>query len=624
MKLTIADGRDYLTCLIGLPPGGREVWESRLKAVKTKKDAASLREAGRALSFLGRGDEALKAFDKAIALDGKSAEGWGWRGEAYLLAGRGDEARKDLDKAAALKNEPWVKVLRAVSLLTGGDTAGAAKELAGVQAPEAAVVRGLLEGQRGQARKGVQELDKELAKRPSGPAYAIRAVLRLGMSDLPGALADLKEAAKLEPSAWILMQKADALNRSGFYREALKDSAEAAKLLPLSPEPRLQAANIYFDQAFYPEALEAMEEALKRRPDDADMLARRARFHLLLGRMEEAEAGLTRACKLSPGPQLNFERLNVIALRNRFDDVLKEIRKGALQAPFDEYLTGYVLCRRGERAEAVAHFLKAAEQSDGGFAERCRFYALVCRVLSKPEPHQDRPQFYLCGVGIHHPYQITTEILRALDACEILYNNLGDPQVSEFLGLFRGEVRAVTRVDNEPAMGRVKRIIAGLQPGRTTGFVTRIHPFIYRRIANDLVVVCEEKKISYQAFGAVSLTEVAWSLGAADAAHGASRGPFGLRVFDLVYLTKNPRLLEPAHPTVVYAIANDDDRRTFGALLRERYDKNGRVYFLAGSGDREQQVVSAKVSEAEEKLLSLDLGTVMYLPPRGDEHEWKN
>jgi hypothetical protein len=296
---------------------------------------------------------------------------------------------------------------------------------------------------------------------------------------------------------------------------------------------------------------------------------------------------------------------------------LKAIKKGALQEPFASYLTGYVHCRKGERAKAVKPFLAAASFSEGGFAERCRFYALVCRVLSEKPPKKavKHPQFYMCGVGIHHPYQITTEILRALDACEVLYNNLGDPQVSEFLGLFGAEIRAVTRVDNEPAMGRVKRIIAGLQKGRTSGFVTRIHPFIYRRIANDLAVVCDEKKIDFKAFGAVSLTEVAWGLGTAEPDHGPARGPFGLRVFDLFYLVAHKKLLEPAHPTVVYAIANDDDRRAFCALVRERYAPDRTVYFLAGSGDREQQVVSARVKDVEAKLLSLDLGTVMYLPP---------
>ncbi|MBI2385285.1 MAG: tetratricopeptide repeat protein [Elusimicrobia bacterium] len=615
-----SEGRSYLTCLIGLPPGGRSEWTAALARERGKKDAGALRRGGRALSLLGRGAEALAALDRSLALDAASREGWAWRGEALLLAGRRAEARLALDKAAQLSEGwPWARLLRAVCLLTEGDVDGAQKELSAIRAlPEAVLVSALLEGQRGAARAGADAATAELAARPSGPLFAVRALLRLGLGDLPACLEDLNAAAALEPSAWILMQRADALNRSGFYREGLKDSAAAAALLPDSPEPHLQAANIYFDQAFYPEALAEMERALARRPDDAGMLSRRARFHLLLGRFEEAEKGLDRACALAPDSgQLRFERLNVIAMRGRWTEVLEALKGGALHEPFHSYLTGYVLCRKGDRARAVRHFLRAASLADGGFAERCRFYALVCRVLSKPEKKVlARPQFYLCGVGIHHPYQITVEILRALDACEVLYNNLGDPQISEFLGLFRCEVRAVTRVDNEPAMGRVKRILAGLQRGRTTGFVTRIHPFIYRRIARDLVTECEAAKISFQAFGAVSLTEVAWSLASAEPDHGTRRGPFGQRVFDLVHLTRNPGQLEPAHPTVVYAIANDDDRRRFCALVRANYDPEQSVFFLAGSGDREQQVVSAPVKDVEAKLLSLDLGTVMYLPPR--------
>ncbi|MCM2305445.1 MAG: tetratricopeptide repeat protein [Elusimicrobia bacterium] len=624
----MTEGRDYLTCLIGLPPGGRAAWSSELSRSRKGKDAESLRRRGRALSMLGRDAEALEAFGRSLALEPASAEGLAWRGEAHLLASRREQARADLDRAVALSPKwPWGRLLRAVCCLTEGDTAGAEKELAATgRRPEAVLVSALLEGQRGAAQKGWDAVNPEIKARPSGPLYAVRALLRLGLSDLPGALGDLNKAAELEPSAWILMQQADALNRTGFYRPALEAAARAAALVPESPEPHLQAANIYFDQAFYPEALAEMELALKRRPDDAGLLSRRARFHLVLGRMAEAEEGLKRACRLAPeSGQLRFERLNVAALRGRFAEVLKEIRGGALQAPFDSYLTGYVLCRRGDRAAAVEHFLAAAERSGGGFAERCRFYALVCRVLSGPKPAvRNPPQFFLCSVGIHHPYQISVENLRALDDCEILYNNLGDPQISDFLGLFRAEVRAVTRVDNEPAMGRVRRIIAGVRRGKLTGFVTRIHPFIYRRIANDLVTVCREKGITFRAFGAVSLTEVAWSLGVSAREHGSARGPFGARVFDIVFLTNHPEMLEPRHPTVVYCIANDQHRKQFCAVVRERYAKDDVAFLLAGSGDREQEVVSVDIAGLEAKLLSLDLGTVMYLPPTRRGTSWKN
>ena len=363
------EGRSYLTCLIGLPPQGRAEWTATLRRAQGKKDAASRALAGRALAQLGRGDEAL------AALDGDTREAKTWRGEALLLAGRREEARRALDEAVSLSQDwPWARLLRAVCRLTEGDTDGAAKELAFLRPlPEAVLVSALLEGQRGAAQKGVDAATPELAERPTGPLFAVRALLKLGLGDLPACLADLNSAAALEPSAWILMQRADALNRSGFYRPALEDSAAAAKLLPDSPEPHLQAANIYFDQAFYPEALAEMEQALKRRPDDADMLSRRARFHLLLGRFEEAEKGLDRACALAPdSAQLRFERLNVITMRGRYAEVLKAIKAGALQEPFESYLTGYVLCRKGDRAGAVKHFLLAAERADGGFAERCR------------------------------------------------------------------------------------------------------------------------------------------------------------------------------------------------------------------------------------------------------------
>ncbi|PIR15116.1 MAG: hypothetical protein COV48_16135, partial [Elusimicrobia bacterium CG11_big_fil_rev_8_21_14_0_20_64_6] len=166
-----AEGRSYLTCLIGLPPGGREHWTAALERSIRSRDAAGLRLAGRAFALLGRGPEAMSAFDRSLALDAASHEGWAWRGEALLLAGRRDEALRDFDRAAELsKTWPWARLLRAVCLLTEGDTDAAQKELAGMRAlPEAVLVEALLEGQRGAARKGVRAATGELVLRPTGP-----------------------------------------------------------------------------------------------------------------------------------------------------------------------------------------------------------------------------------------------------------------------------------------------------------------------------------------------------------------------------------------------------------------------------------------------------------------------
>ncbi len=618
------DARSYLTGLIGAPAGGEKAWREVLSRCRRAKpqDARALRVQGRALAFLGQAEPALAALDRAVALEPGDACGLAWRGEARMLGGMGEAAREDLDAAVRLDARwPWARLLRAVHKLTQGDCEGAEADLKPIlghaAARECALgVLALVAGQRGAPGEGIKLLDAALASGSSGFLHAIRGVLRRGVQDFNGSIADLNKAAETEPTPWLFSQRADVYNRAGFYREALKDLARVSLLMPDSAQPHAQAANVYFDQAFYPEAVAEMEKAVERSPADAALLSRRARFSLVLGRLKESEDDLRRVLKLEPeNVQARFELLQVLALQNRFEEVLAQVEKGAVEAPYDDYLRGYVACRRGEYRKAEKYFLAAAVGTEDRFSERLHFYALVARVLAAPAPPiQKAVQFYLCGIGLHHPYQITVEILHALASCEVLYNNLGDPQVSEFLGLFRGEVRAVTRVPGEPAMGRVRRIIAGFTKGRPTGFVTRIHPFIYRRIANDLVTACREKNISFHSFGAVSLTEISWALGSS--MPGEKAAPMGLRVFDMCWLNDNEDLVEPRYPMVVYCIAGPEHRERLYELLSRRYPAGHTMYLLAGSGDKEQEVAPYALRDFKKPLLSADLGAVLYVPSR--------
>ncbi|HEX4046315.1 MAG TPA: hypothetical protein VH309_00695, partial [Elusimicrobiota bacterium] len=194
-----------------------------------------------------------------------------------------------------------------------------------------------------------------------------------------------------------------------------------------------------------------------------------------------------------------------------------------------------------------------------------------------------------------------------------------------FLGLFGSEIRAVVRVAGEPATGRVERLIASLRHGAPSGFVTRIHPYIYRRIANDLVTACRREKLSFHAFGAVSLTEVSWALGEADAAADAGRSPLmdPVRVFDIYFLTRRPELFEPSAATVVYCIAAGEVRRELCRLLRARFPGGHVAFLLAGSGDKEREVEPVKVRALEGRLLAVDLGAVLYVPPISGRTSWK-
>ena len=298
--------------------------------------------------------------------------------------------------------------------------------------------------------------------------------------------------------------------------------------------------------------------------------------------------------------------------------MLRELPRSGLPPAFKSLLRGYASCRLERYAAARKDFLAAARASSGSFAERAAFYALVARVLGEgpglvPAPE---PRLYLCGIGIRHPFQISVEALRALSRCAELYNNLGDPQVTEFLGLFGVPIKAVTRVPGEPAMGRVQRVIAGLPPRRPAGFVTRIHPYIYRRIANDLATACEAKGIPFLGFGAVSLTEVSWGLGEAAA---PSAPAVGARVFDIYWLTRHPALFDPRGATVVYCIAAGEVRRELCRLLAKACPPGHLVHLLAGSGDKEREVETVSVAALEGRLLAVDLGAVLCVPAVGGE-----
>ena len=614
--------REALNALLGPAPASRAVWEEAARLDERGPEASLAR--ARAFNALGRPVESLAAL--ALA-EGPAAALAG--AEARLLLGDAAAARAALDGLlAAEPGSAAARLLSAVARLAAGELDAAAADLDRAAAPGALgpallAARSLLLAQRGEERAGEALLGRALAERPAGWLYALRGTLRRGLGDLAGARRDLDLAVEAEPSAWALAQRADVLNRSGFYRDALKDLALAAELAPGSAAPHAQAANVYFDQAFYPEALEAMDKALALAPSDAALLARRARFDTVLGRLAEAERGYRRSLESADDSQVRFELLSVRAMLDRGAEVLRAVDAGEVAPPFDEYLRGYVAFRGGRRAAARGHFLKAMKTAGGSFAERLRLYAETAAVLgdrqrrAKARP-KGAPQFYLCGIGIRHPYQATVEILRALDQCAVIYNNLGDPQIADFLGLFRARVRAVDRRFGEPAMGRVKRILGGVKPaGAPTGFVTRIHPFIYRRIANDLAQLCEDRRIRYRAYGAVSLTEAAWGLGDERAPVPADGAPFGGRAFDMVWLIAHPENLSPRHATIVYCIAPNEQRLRLCAQLDTRYPAAHPAYVLAGSGDKEGEVRPLTIGELTEALPRFDMGAVLYIPALG-------
>ncbi|UPT75721.1 MAG: hypothetical protein M0D55_08630 [Elusimicrobiota bacterium] len=215
---------------------------------------------------------------------------------------------------------------------------------------------------------------------------------------------------------------------------------------------------------------------------------------------------------------------------------------------------------------------------------------------------------------MRHPFQLTVETLRAIAGSRRIFTNLPDVEARRFLALFPGEVLSVPRRADKTNLDRAKWIVRRLRPGESAAFLTRIHPFIYRRMGWDLLELCRAKGIPARAFGAVSLTELA-ACRAFD--EGAAPDPGTFRVFDIGHLNRNPDLLRPGEPTVIYCIGNDRDRPRLVRLLRRAYPAAGGAYVLGGSGDREDRAPWTPWRRLGIALRLADIGCVLYVPAGG-------
>ena len=402
-----------------------------------------------------------------------------------------------------------------------------------------------------------------------------------------------------------LLRRADALDRAGHYRRALELLKRAARASPGDPAPHARASEILGDQAFYRLSLAALDRAIALAPGDPALRARRARLLGALGRRRESLAEHESAVRLAPRDRGLLLGLALARLRADLP------APAGLPRPEALFFRGARAFRAGRWSAARAAFLACAGAEEGPLEERARRLAAAAAILGAPGPALPRSRLYLLGIGIRHPWQSTVEVLRALRRCRVIHNNIGDPEIDDFLSLFPAEVLAVERKGT--AAARARRLVAGARGRGPVGFVTRIHPFIYRQIAWELHRECLRSGLPLAAFGAVSLTEVLAGLAGAPV---AASGDEGFRVFDIDCLVRRPGLLDEDRPTIVYCIADARRRRALAGLLRRRLPR-GQVLILPGAGDGEERAEPVAVSRLEAALLRADSGALLWVPPRG-------
>jgi len=175
---------------------------------------------GVGLQLMGRHAEALAAFDRADSLGFDDVGLHYHRGESAMELGQSSLAEASLTKALEYPQDPpwraWTLLRRTEAAVALGRFDIAIEGVDELLATSQNRDRALLVAARvwsglGQAQPALGLLDELLAFRPSAAAHELRADLRGQSGDPAGALGDLEEALRMDPSNVTIRAKRDRL-----------------------------------------------------------------------------------------------------------------------------------------------------------------------------------------------------------------------------------------------------------------------------------------------------------------------------------------------------------------------------------------------------------------------------
>lgn len=257
---------------------------------------------------LGRDQEALNDFKKAISLNPKYADAHLNVGIALFKQGKLDQALQSYDQAIGLKPEFSDAYLnRGVVLLNGNRLNDAIEDFNRTLQinpwnAEALSNRGLTYARFGRPQDGLSDLDKAIELSPKmAQARMNRGIVNAMLSRGEQALDDLNQAAKLDPrNAQIFYNRGNIHAAIRHFQEAMLDYDKATELNPNYADAYVNRGGLYMISSRLQDALAQFDKALSINPNDENAHLNRANIHAAQSRSQEALDGYEKVLSINP------------------------------------------------------------------------------------------------------------------------------------------------------------------------------------------------------------------------------------------------------------------------------------------------------------------------------------
>lgn len=595
------DGIDAnFRCIMALAPAPAAAYARILAELSGAQGSAkSLALRGKVLSNMGRDAEALKDLEKAVSLDASLACARVWLGEALLLSGDFERAKAQLDRAIALDpKSTWAAFFRAACRVGLGEADAARQELGkidGAARPAAQALAALLEAQEGRWKEALSAWGRVIAACP-GQAWplVLRARSHKKNEDLTNCLRDLRAALASQPAGWIFMERSRVYEEMGDLERAVCDVDEALKLDGPQEDYFQRRAHLQICRRHYHLAVPDYTEMLKLRPDNARALLARAMVYSIRNDMDACLADVDAARKAAPGdPEVELERLRFSIYAGRVKTVARDC--AALEKRLPElksavqFVRGCHRLKTREYAASSAEFAKGMTSGgDTDFDKKLAFHRVIAEALAARERPPDfapvkkgLARLYICGLGIYPPYTSSLETLRAIASCDMVFNNLSEPEIASMLWLLCSDCEP-TMYDIRGADARwTNTIFRQITAGRTVGFVTRGHPLVCGGLARSLIGECRRRgDVEYRVFGSVSSVNTL----AAQALPPSAENFWGLQVLDFSSVFSPNFTVDTRVPVVLYfnstaMILEKKEHERFCDVLEKVYAADHHVLF---------------------------------------------
>ncbi|MGD9959267.1 tetratricopeptide repeat protein [Nocardioides sp.] len=410
----------------------------------------------RGLFDAGRSADALAMIEHAKEEAPDSADVYAV--EARVLASTGDWSHAADSARTALGYDPdtfdaLVVLGRAALVDDDAETAEAllrrAVGLSGQVSGRYYLACALLDSRPAEARELLDEII-EAGGIATADALQLRARLHLDRGKLKRGIADLEEAARLDPeNESILIELADALRQNGDAERALHFADRALDLVPEWPfalavratalqvlgridEARRDlhhAITVDPDYGFAyillarvasdaGEAQRHVDEARRLLPDDSRVEIEQAALFTQTQRYEEALATYERLLQSAPEPEVVGAYIDTLRLLGRLEEAVHEGERAMVELGDDPVVRrslAIALVDAGRRADGIAHLAQLVETFGDASSKGDLGWALVA------DEQQDRALAVIDEALLAAPYDVWTR-----NQLSILLSDVGD------------------------------------------------------------------------------------------------------------------------------------------------------------------------------------------------------